>query len=115
MILISESWWLKVISDLKLLWLRWALSRYDSGLDIGGANTKAASSDGLWTESVYLPLWRNAPLAEVLQRFSRLDPEAVAVVITGELADCFSCKSEGIEASAPRQGKHLAVPSTSGA
>ncbi len=68
------------------------------GLDIGGANTKAASSDGLLTESVYLPLWRNAPLAEVLQRFSRLDPKAVAVVITGELADCFSCKSEGIEA-----------------
>ncbi len=68
------------------------------GLDIGGANTKAASSDGLLTESVYLPLWRNAPLAEVLQRFSRLEPEAVAVVITGELADCFSCKSEGIEA-----------------
>lgn len=67
------------------------------GLDIGGANTKAASSDGRFIESVYLPLWKDAPLAEVLQRFARLEPEAVAVVITGELADCFRCKSEGIE------------------
>ena len=40
------------------------------GLDIGGANTKAASSDGLFAESVYLPLWKNAPLAEVLGRFA---------------------------------------------
>ncbi len=67
------------------------------GLDIGGANTKAASSDGFLAESVYLPLWKNAPLGEVLRRFSALEPEAVAVVITGELADCFSCKREGIE------------------
>ena len=39
------------------------------GLDIGGANTKAASSDGLYAESIYLPLWKNAPLDEVLGRF----------------------------------------------
>ena len=67
------------------------------GLDIGGANTKAASSDGLIAESVYLPLWKNAPLGKVLQRFAKLEPKAVAVVMTGELADCFSCKSEGVE------------------
>lgn len=67
------------------------------GLDIGGANTKAASSDGLYAESVYLPLWKGAPLEEVLQGFARLEPEAVGVVITGELADCFECKAEGIE------------------
>lgn len=66
------------------------------GLDIGGANTKAASSDGLFAESVYLPLWKHAPLDEVLGRFAASQPEAVAVVITGELADCFSCKLEGI-------------------
>ena len=40
------------------------------GLDIGGANTKAASSDGLFAESVYLPLWKNAPLDEVLGSFA---------------------------------------------
>jgi probable H4MPT-linked C1 transfer pathway protein len=67
------------------------------GLDIGGANTKAASSDGLFAESVYLPLWKRAPLVETLQRFAELEPEAVAVVMTGELADCFSSKSEGVE------------------
>jgi len=66
------------------------------GLDIGGANTKAASSDGLYAKSVYLPLWKHAPLDEVLGRFAARRPLAVAVVITGELADCFSCKQEGI-------------------
>ncbi len=65
------------------------------GLDIGGANTKAASSDGLFAESVYLPLWKHAPLDKVLGRFANLEPQAVAVVITGELADCFSTKREG--------------------
>ena len=69
------------------------------GLDIGGANTKAASSDGLFTASVYLPLWKGAPLEEALCSIARSQPqaEAVAVVITGELADCFSCKREGLE------------------
>ena len=66
------------------------------GLDIGGANTKAASSDGSMAECVYLPLWRDAPLGEVLQRFAERDPEAVGVVITGELADCYRSKAEGI-------------------
>jgi (4-(4-[2-(gamma-L-glutamylamino)ethyl]phenoxymethyl)furan-2-yl)methanamine synthase len=66
------------------------------GLDIGGANTKAASSDGLLAESVYLPLWKGAPLDEVLRLLALREPQAVAVVITGELADCFSTKREGI-------------------
>jgi len=67
------------------------------GLDIGGANTKLASSDGLFAESVYLPLWKGAPLAEVLKRYAAQRPDAVAAVITGELADCFSCRREGVE------------------
>ena len=67
------------------------------GLDIGGANTKAASSDGLFAESVYLPLWKHAPLLEkVLRLLALQEPQAVAAVITGELADCFSTKREGI-------------------
>ena len=65
------------------------------GLDIGGANTKAASSDGLFAESVYLPLWKHAPLDEVLRRLALQEPQAVAVVITGELADCFSMQARG--------------------
>ncbi len=69
------------------------------GLDIGGANTKAAGSDGLFSECIYLPLWKHAPLDEILDRLAEEHPQAgaVAVVITGELADCFSTKKEGIE------------------
>jgi len=67
------------------------------GLDIGGANTKAATTDGLFAQSIYLPLWKGAPLEGVLQGFAKLEPEAVGVVITGELADCFRSKAEGIE------------------
>ena len=81
------------------------------GLDIGGANTKAASSDGCLAESIYMPLWKNVPLNEVLERYAELEPEAVAAVITGELADCFSSKSEGIESisSAVRKAFHCPV------
>lgn len=68
------------------------------GLDIGGANTKAASADGKYTKSVYLPLWKRSPLEKVLKSINNEQkPEAVAVVITGELADCFSSKREGLE------------------
>jgi hypothetical protein len=66
------------------------------GLDIGGANTKAASSDGLFAESVYLPLWKHAPLEKALRLLALQEPQAVAAVITGELADCFSTKRKGI-------------------
>ena len=81
------------------------------GLDIGGANTKAASSDGCLAQSIYMPLWKNAPLGEVLERYAELEPEAVAAVITGELADCFTSKSEGIESisSAVRKAFHCPV------
>ena len=82
------------------------------GLDIGGANTKAASSDGLFTSSVYLPLWKGAPLEEALSSIARSQPqaEAVAVVITGELADCFSCKREGLERLMASVSRSFSVP-----
>lgn len=67
------------------------------GLDIGGANTKLASSDGTIVELHYLPLWKNTRLLEVLKEIDqRLRPEKVAVVMTGELADCFENKEQGI-------------------
>lgn len=67
------------------------------GLDIGGANTKLASSDGTLVELHYLPLWKNTRLPEVLKEIAqRLKPEKVAVVMTGELADCFEDKEQGI-------------------
>ncbi|MCX9014948.1 MAG: H4MPT-linked C1 transfer pathway protein [Candidatus Methanoperedens sp.] len=67
------------------------------GIDIGGANTKLASSDGKVTELHYIPLWKNTPLPEALQEISgRLHPEKAGVVITGELADCFPDKDAGL-------------------
>jgi probable H4MPT-linked C1 transfer pathway protein len=67
------------------------------GIDIGGANTKIASSDGKLVELHYLPLWKNSKLPEVLLDISaRFVPEKVGVVITGELADCFTDKSAGL-------------------
>jgi probable H4MPT-linked C1 transfer pathway protein len=67
------------------------------GIDIGGANTKIASSDGKIIELHYLPLWKDTKLPEVLSEIAgRLRPEKVAVVITGELADCFSDKDAGL-------------------
>lgn len=67
------------------------------GIDIGGANTKIASSDGKIIELHYLPLWKDTKLPEVLCEIAgRLKPEKVAVVITGELADCFSDKDAGL-------------------
>jgi len=67
------------------------------GFDIGGANTKLASSDGKIVESHYLPLWRGADLSSLLKGIAgRLSPKKVAVVMTGELADCFQDKISGI-------------------
>ncbi len=67
------------------------------GIDIGGANTKIASSDGKIVELYYLPLWKNSTLPEALADVStRLAPEKVGVVITGELADCFPDKVAGL-------------------
>lgn len=67
------------------------------GLDVGGANTKAASSDGSFTIIEYLPLWKGAPLEPLLRRLSaEARPEAVGVVMTGELADSFPEKRSGI-------------------
>ena len=82
------------------------------GLDIGGANTKAASSDGLFAACVYLPLWKGAPLEEALCSIARRQPqaEALAVVITGELADCFSCKREGLESLMACVRRSFSIP-----
>jgi probable H4MPT-linked C1 transfer pathway protein len=67
------------------------------GLDVGGANTKWASSDGSLTGIEYLPLWKEAPLEKLLKRISQeTRPLALGVVMTGELADCFSDKKSGI-------------------
>jgi len=68
------------------------------GIDIGGANTKIATSDGTIIELHYLPLWKDTTLPQTLKDISkRLKPDKVGVVITGELADCFEDKLHGLK------------------
>ena len=44
------------------------MQRQVLGLDIGGANIKAATADGTFTQARYLPLWNQSfRLAEVLR------------------------------------------------
>ena len=68
------------------------------GLDIGGANLKAA--DGRrWATCVPFQLWRNPNRlqAAVSLLVSAAPPsERVAVTMTGELCDCFRTKEEGV-------------------
>ncbi|HJH31669.1 MAG TPA: H4MPT-linked C1 transfer pathway protein [Methanosarcinaceae archaeon] len=67
------------------------------GIDIGGANTKLASSDGSIIELHYIPLWKDTRLPTALKEAAdRLQPDKLGVAMTGELADCFFDKEEGI-------------------
>lgn len=77
------------------------------GLDIGGANLKAAGG-GAFALSRPFPLWRRpAELADALRAMLHEAPPVagLAVTMTGELADCFATKAEGVAAilSAVRQ------------
>jgi probable H4MPT-linked C1 transfer pathway protein len=70
------------------------------GLDIGGANLKAAHSTGaarlqpfeLWKQRAALP----GALAAFIDGFPHWD--CLAVTMTGELCDCFETKREGVYA-----------------
>jgi hypothetical protein len=78
-------------ADLVMGWL---------GIDIGGANLKI--SDGRdWAHWQAFALWKSpqdlpAALRRLLSR--RESAEALAVTMTGELADCFAAKAEGVRA-----------------
>lgn len=79
------------------------------GLDIGGANLKAASSTGR-ALSVSFPLWKQpeklqVELARLLSNFS--DAEQLGITMTGELCDCFKNKSEGVRFIADAVKKSL--------
>lgn len=63
------------------------------GVDIGGANLKIV--DEMGTHIHYCPLWKETPIREILRGYSGADN--AVVVMSGELADCFSSKREGIE------------------
>jgi probable H4MPT-linked C1 transfer pathway protein len=67
-------------------------------LDIGGANLKAADGEGFAVSQPF-PLWENPKqLTDALRALIALVPRAdhVAVTMTGELADCFQTKAEGV-------------------
>lgn len=70
------------------------------GLDIGGANLKAAhSTRAMGTRS--FALWKNpAGLTEALRDLAGHLPDfdRLAVTMTGELCDCFATKREGVAA-----------------
>ncbi|KUG20598.1 MAG: H4MPT-linked C1 transfer pathway protein [Methanomicrobiaceae archaeon] len=60
------------------------------GIDVGGANLKVVDDAGVHMH--YCPLWQGAPLADMLEAYE----DGAAVVMSGELADCFSSKAAGI-------------------
>ena len=68
------------------------------GLDIGGANLKAATSNARAAAAAF-PLWKSPNrLADELRRL--VAPlsiyQEIGVTMTGELADCFAAKAEGV-------------------
>ena len=68
------------------------------GLDIGGANLKAADTRGT-ARSVRFALWKKPErLPDMLRDLLALMPAAddLAVTMTGELCDCFAGKHEGV-------------------
>lgn len=68
------------------------------GLDIGGANIKMAKSDHSAIELPFSMWLKHEVLAAELQRLLEDVPDSVgiAVTMTGELADCFDSKEEGV-------------------
>ena len=68
------------------------------GLDIGGANIKAADGEG-YAQSFHFAMWRDSQrLAQQIRTaISEAPPsDHLAVTMTGELADCFESKAAGI-------------------
>ena len=70
------------------------------GLDIGGANLKAAHTNGA-ARTVPFSLWKHPErlTAELANLCAALPPhDGLAVTMTGELCDCFATKLEGVKA-----------------
>jgi hypothetical protein len=70
------------------------------GLDIGGANLKAADADG---KAITRPfaVWKSpeklaSEIDRLLASFDK--PDAIALTMTAELADCYRTKREGVDA-----------------
>lgn len=69
------------------------------GLDIGGANLKAAHSDGPCRSRAF-PIWKDPDrLSTELESLigDWLPARTIAVTMTAELADCFETKAQGVD------------------
>lgn len=66
-------------------------------LDVGGAHVKAADGAG-WTHAEPFALWRDPQrLGAVLTRLARQRaPQRLVATMTGEIADCFASRVEGV-------------------
>lgn len=64
------------------------------GIDVGGANLKVINESGVHIH--YCPLWEHAPITSLLDPYVTSPDDQAAVVMSGELADSFSNKMEGI-------------------
>jgi (4-(4-[2-(gamma-L-glutamylamino)ethyl]phenoxymethyl)furan-2-yl)methanamine synthase len=90
-------------------------------LDIGGANLKAADGQGFATSQAFA-LWENPKqLADALRSLIAVVPKVdhVAATMTGELADCFTTKAEGVKyildaLQIAADGRHTRVYLTNG-
>ena len=74
------------------------MNRAVLGLDVGGANLKAAHTDGA-ARSRPFALWKHpGGLADALRGLVAETPAAdvLAVTMTGELCDCFESKRQGV-------------------
>ena len=71
------------------------------GLDIGGANLKLADTQGIAC-SLPFALWRSPELlaeqiSQLLASVSCPQDALIALTMTGELADCYETKAEGVQ------------------
>lgn len=71
------------------------------GCDIGGANLKLANRHGKCISRTF-PMWMKADqlavaLRELLIEFQLTSTTQLAVTMTGELADCFATRREGVQ------------------
>ena len=64
------------------------------GIDVGGANVKIVDDKGVHIR--YCPLWEKTPLVPLLSEYRTRPDSPAAVVMSGELCDCFFDKAEGI-------------------
>ena len=64
------------------------------GIDVGGANLKIVNESGAHIH--YCPLWEHAQITSILELYVTSPDDQAVVVMSGELADSFSNKMEGI-------------------